>query len=107
MKFAADVWAAAVTLFEICCPKKASLWTVEPGTFVRETEEQTAKAIREMALTKSSKIMPYDQTMVDVLEKTFVPAERRLSLPGLLRILDKDPSASRSIGRPGLADGLS
>ncbi|CAE7440845.1 cdk-12 [Symbiodinium microadriaticum] len=107
VKFAADVWAAAVTLFEICCPKKASLWTVEPGTFVRETEEQTAKAIREMALAKSSKIMPYDQTMVDVLEKTFVPAERRLSLPGLLRILDKDPSASRSIGRPALADGLS
>ncbi|CAE7425946.1 unnamed protein product, partial [Symbiodinium sp. CCMP2592] len=104
VKFAADVWAAAATLFEVCCPRKASLFSVPPGTFVRETEEQTAKAIREMATARSFKLMPYDQTMQDILEKTFVPAEKRLSLPGLLRILDKERSASRSIGRPAFGD---
>ncbi|CAE7636404.1 unnamed protein product [Symbiodinium sp. CCMP2592] len=104
VKFAADVWAAAATLFEVCCPRKASLFSVPPGTFVRETEEQTAKAIREMATARSFKLMPYDQTMQDILEKTFVPAEKRLSLPGLLRILDKERSASRSIGRYSIDD---
>ena len=83
MKFAADVRAAAATLFEVCCPRKASLFSVPPGTFVRETEEQTAKAIREMATARSFKLMPYDQTMQDVLEKTFVPAEKATLVAGL------------------------
>ena len=70
--FAGDVWAAAVSLFEICCPKKASLWTLPPATFVRDTEEKTTKAIREMAVAKSSKVMPYDEVVLEVLNQTFV-----------------------------------
>ncbi|CAE7572860.1 MKK5 [Symbiodinium sp. CCMP2592] len=91
--FAGDVWAAAVSLFEICSPAKASLWTVSPKTFVRETEEQTAQAIREMAIAKSAKVMPFNQNMVDVLEKVFVPASRRLSLSGMLQSIQRDRRA--------------
>ncbi|CAE7593480.1 cdk-12 [Symbiodinium sp. CCMP2592] len=93
--FAGDVWAAAVSLFEICCPKKASLWTIPPATFLRDTEEQTAKAIREMALAKSSKVMPYDEVVLEVLKQTFVPANRRLALPGLLKIIQKAVRSAR------------
>ncbi|CAE7254872.1 CTK1 [Symbiodinium sp. CCMP2592] len=57
--------------------------------------EQTAKAIREMALAKSSKVMPYDEVVLEVLKQTFVPANRRLALPGLLKIIQKAVRSAR------------
>ncbi|OLP87712.1 Ankyrin repeat domain-containing protein 50 [Symbiodinium microadriaticum] len=88
--FAGDIWAAAVSLFEICCPKKTSLWTIAPQSFLRASEEQTAKAIRDMAVAKSSKFMPFDGAIKDILTQTFVPANRRLTLPAMLQIVQKD-----------------
>lgn len=96
MTTAGDVWAATVSLFEICSPAKTSLWTVSPKTFVRETEEQTAQAIREMAIAKTAKVMPFNENMVDILSRSFVPANRRLSLPGLLHSIQK----ARPLRRP-------
>ncbi|CAE7630198.1 kgb-1 [Symbiodinium sp. CCMP2592] len=93
--FAADVWAAAVTFFETFCPPKTSLWKVSPQTFVRETEEATARSVRDMATQLSAKVMPYDKIMLQVLERSFVPAKQRLSLATFLALTEK-PVTPRS-----------
>ena len=85
----ADVWAAAVSFFDIFSPKDASLWRMPPKTFVRETEEGTAAAIRNMAVRVCVKTMPHDQTMMKILERSFVPARQRLSLAAFLDMTQK------------------
>ncbi|CAE7453031.1 Camkk2 [Symbiodinium sp. CCMP2592] len=85
----ADVWAAAVSFFDIFSPRDASLWRMPPKTFVRETEEATAAAIRNMALRVCEKAMPHDQTMMKILERSFVPARQRLSLTAFLDLTQK------------------
>ncbi|CAE7731530.1 kgb-1, partial [Symbiodinium necroappetens] len=87
--FAADVWAAAVTFFETFCPPNTSLWRVSPQTFVRSTEEATARSVRSMATELSAKVMPYDKIVLEVLERSFVPAKQRLSLATFLGLTEK------------------
>lgn len=89
MTCSADVWAAAVSFFDIFSPKDTNLWKMPPKTFVRETEEGTAGSIRNMALRVCEKAMPHDDTMMKILERSLVPARQRPSLSGFLDVTQK------------------
>ncbi|CAE7222145.1 cdk-12 [Symbiodinium microadriaticum] len=85
----ADVWAAAVSFFDIFSPKDTVLWRMAPKSFARDTEEGTAAAIRSMAVRVCEKDMPYDDTTKKILERSLVPARQRLSLTAFLDLTQK------------------
>ena len=89
MTFAADVWAAAVTFVETFCPPSTTLWKVSPHTFLRDTEEATTRSVRCMATEFCAKVMPFEKTVLQVVETSFVPAKQRLSLATFIGLTDK------------------